>query len=95
MRFLFINLKNASQQALSKGYPFLEKDCTILYESNIFLKDSAVYSAPRSEWNIRPYETCLFLYAFKNAFVVSSTLCLAEICQPIIFRENKSMTIQR
>lgn len=47
-------LKKHSQTALSKGYPFLEKDCTTFRESNSCRKAEAVYWVPRSEWNIRP-----------------------------------------
>lgn len=43
------NLKKHSQQALSKGYPFFEKECTTLRESNNCRNEKAVYCDPRSE----------------------------------------------
>lgn len=42
-------LKKHSQQALSKGYPFLENDCTTFRESNNCRNANAVYCVPLSE----------------------------------------------
>ena len=50
----FKYLKKHSQTALSKGYPFLEKDCTTFRESKSCRNANAVYCVPRSEWNMRP-----------------------------------------
>jgi len=43
MGFFLRYLKKLSQQAISKGYPFLEKDYTTSRESNSFLNAKAVY----------------------------------------------------
>lgn len=50
----YFKKKNMNEQALSKGYPFFEKDCTILRESRSCRNVKAVYWVPRSEWNISP-----------------------------------------
>lgn len=47
--FLLKIFEKDSQQALSKGYPFYENDCTTFNESSNCRNAKAVYWEPRSE----------------------------------------------
>ena len=57
-------MKKHSQQVVSKGYPFLENDCTTFRESNSCRNANAVYCVSRLEWNMRTNGTFRFYKLF-------------------------------